>query len=144
MLPAEVSVDFEQLRRFFERDIPFNDHLGIRVTHLERGHCVLEIPFAPHLVGDPNRPALHGGVFSTLTDAAGGLAVFSMLDQPKGLSTVDLRLDYLRPGRLTDVQCEATVVRAGNRVAVTTMIVRQGQDYIAAEGRGVYNLPLRD
>ena len=77
-----------------------------------------------------------------MVDAAGGLAVFSTQGSLSGVSTVDLRVDYLRPGLLEDLVCEAKVIRAGNRVAVTSMRVVQGADlsYLTAEGRGVYNV----
>jgi len=134
-------VNYDALIAFFERNIPFNAHLGMTVDHIEAGHCVLRIPYADHLIGDPGRPALHGGVVSTLADTAGGLAVFSKFPFNEArVSTVDLRVDYLRPGLPQDVLCEATVVRLGNKVAVTHMVVRQGPDYLAADGRGVYNV----
>ena len=135
----------DALIAFFERDIPFNAHLGMRVDHLEVGHCVLRIPYAVHLVGDAGRPALHGGVLSTLADTAGGLAVYSKFPWGEArVSTIDLRLDYLRPGLPQDVLCEATVLRLGNKVAVTQMVIRQGGDYTAADGRGVYNVLRND
>jgi uncharacterized protein (TIGR00369 family) len=114
----------------------------MKIEELGAGRCVLRVPFRPELVGDPWRPALHGGVISAVIDTAGGLAVFTTLDQIGGVSTVDLRVDYLRPGLLEDVFCEATVIRAGNRVAQTSMRVLQGPDrqYLTAEGRAVYNV----
>ena len=141
-----AAVDRDTLVAFFENNIAFNAHLGMKVELVEPGHCVLRIPFQPALVGDPWRPALHGGVLSTLIDTAGGLAVFASLDQIGGVSTVDLRVDYLRPGLLEDVYCEATVIRAGNRVAQASMRIVQGPDrgYLAAEGRGVYNVTRPD
>ncbi len=133
-------MNYDALIAFFERSIPFNAHLGMKVDHLEAGHCVLRIPFAEHLVGDSRRPALHGGVVSTLADTAGGLAVFSKFPWGEArVSTVDLRVDYLRPGLAEDVLCEATVLRLGNKVAVTHMVIKQGA-YIAADCRGVYNV----
>ena len=113
----------------------------MRVERAAAGRCALRVPFRPELVGDPARPALHGGVLSTLADTAGGLAVFSALGDPtRGrTSTVDLRVDYLRPARLDDLVCEAQVIRMGNHVAVTQMIIRQG-DHVPAEARGVYNI----
>jgi len=132
----------QELVDFFLKQIPFNLHLGMTVDELEPGRCVLRIPFRPEFIGDPVRPALHGGVVSALADAAGGLAVLSTFDGPEtGVSTVDLRVDYLRPGKLEDLICEAKVLRVGNRVAATTMVLHHGSlEYVAAEGRGVYNL----
>ena len=134
-------MDRDGLLAFFEKKIPFNAALGFEVVELREGFCTVRIPFAEHFIGDPFRPALHGGVMSALADAAGGLAVFSVFENlTTRVSTVDLRIDYLRPGLLQDVFCDAQVVRVGNRVAVTTMVIRQGDNYIPAECRGVYNV----
>jgi uncharacterized protein (TIGR00369 family) len=134
----------KKLIHFFENSIPFNRHLGIQVVSLEHGECLIKVPFRDEWVGDPNRPALHGGVLSTIADAAGGLAVFSVLTDPNAdrASTVDLRIDYLRRGLLEDVYCSAKLLRVGNRVAVTEMTCLQGEnrEYIAAECRAVYNI----
>ncbi|MDP6931550.1 MAG: hotdog fold thioesterase, partial [Myxococcota bacterium] len=92
--------DLQSLVTFCEEGIPFNRLLGIRVREITEGRCELEIPVRDELIGDPDRPALHGGVTSALADAAGGFAVWSMLKDGDRASTVDIRVDYLRPGRL--------------------------------------------
>ncbi len=133
----------DQLIAFFEEGIPFNRALGMKVDSLEEGHIRLRMEPAPEHVGNPFLPALHGGVISTLADAAGGLAVFSTLEPTQGCSTVDLRVDYIRRGdpALTLV-CETKVVRAGNRVAVTDSTVFQAEE-IVATARAVYNVVRR-
>ena len=94
------------------------------------------------MIGDPVRPALHGGMATTLADAAGGLAVFTRLGEGDKTSTVDLRCDFLRPGRPNeDLCCSAVVLRLGNRVAVADCEVWQGpQRTEIAKVRGVYNV----
>jgi uncharacterized protein (TIGR00369 family) len=133
-----------QVIRFFEAEIPFNVLLGMRVVRLGRGACELMIPARPELTGDPGRPALHGGVVSTLADASGGLAVFVHQDAtplPR-VSTVDLRLDYLRPGRVDqDLHAISEIRRVGNRVAaVATVLFHDDPTQPIAEARAVYNL----
>ncbi|MCB9762380.1 MAG: hotdog fold thioesterase [Alphaproteobacteria bacterium] len=137
--------DLDALRRFFEQDIPFNAWLGVKVDALSEGTCVLRVPGRRELTGDPSRPALHGGVLSTVADAAGGLAVFSRLDLSHACSTVDLRVDYLRPGHPDrDLLCGAEVVRLGNRVAVTTADLWQDDPaQPIAQARAVYNIIRR-
>src|SRR5688500_1689819 len=108
----------ELVQAFMGQNIPFNRLLGIEVAELGDGFARLEIPFKPELVGDPFRPALHGGVLSTLIGACGGAAAFTQVSLPVDtLSTIDLRVDYLRPGRLARLAAEATVTRMGNRIA---------------------------
>ena len=114
-----MAMDEESLVRLMEEYIPFNKFLGLRVGSLKKGHARLFIPFRPELVGDPLRPALHGGVVSMLADTAGGMAVWSGVDDDRSrVSTIDLRIDYLRPARLETLITEASVVRLGNRVGV--------------------------
>ena len=80
------------VQRFLERGIPFNDHLGIEVEHLEVGESVMHLPMRPEMVGDPFRPAVHGGVISTLADTCGGLAAFTALRDDQVASTLTARL----------------------------------------------------
>ncbi len=145
----------EQIIAWFEDGIPFNRFLGLKVDALESGYGVLRAPWREHLVGDTLRPAVHGGVLSALLDTAGGLVCFTMLEGPKDVvSTVDLRVDYLRPGPTgADIVCEARVIRMGNRVAVARMEIYSGalpppalpilERKPLATGQAVYNVVCR-
>ena len=128
-----------------EQKIPFNAFLNMKVDSLGIGEAIIRIPSRPELTGDPFRPALHGGVISTLADTAGGLAVFTKLEAQHTASTVDLRVDYLRPGAVDeDLYARATVVRAGNRVAAThTVIYQDNEDKPIATANAVYNVVTR-
>lgn len=130
------------LIRFFEQGIPFNAHLGLRVESLSRARCLLRLPPRPELVGNPALPAVHGGVLSALADTAGGMAVFTALPAGYSVSTVDLRVDYLRPGKVDALlYASATLVRLGNRVAVANCDIWQGDpENVIAQARGVYNV----
>ena len=133
------------LKQFMEERIPFNVFLGMKVEHVDDGVAVMMIPSRPELTGDPFRPALHGGVVSTLADTVGGLAVFTQLGRDRIASTLDLRVDYLRPGVVDeDLYARATVVRAGNRVAAThTVIYQDNEDKPIATASAVYNVVTR-
>lgn len=129
------------LIRFFEEEIRFNRFLGMKVEELSRGHVKVRIPYREELLGDPDRPALHGGVLSTLLDTAGGLAAFTEIAPGDRLSTVDLRVDYLRPSGEMDLIAEAWVVRVGNKVAVTDVVAYQDDRSVhVGTGKGVYNI----
>ncbi|HSP06986.1 MAG TPA: hotdog fold thioesterase [Acidobacteriota bacterium] len=131
----------ERFREICEEGIPFNRFLGIRVDLLEKGHARLLLPYREEFIGDPRRPALHGGVISTLVDMAGGAAAWSELEEGDRLSTVDMLVDYLLPASRHTLQADAHVVRIGNRVAVVQVTVtQQGRKEIIAQGRAVYNV----
>jgi uncharacterized protein (TIGR00369 family) len=136
----------EVLRQVMEELIPFNRWLGVKLIETRKGYARLEIPFRDELVGDPMRPALHGGVLSALADAAGGAALWTGLEDERArVSTIDLRIDYLRPARLVTVVAEATVVRSGNRVGVVDirMYNIDAPDETIATGKGVYNIIIK-
>jgi uncharacterized protein (TIGR00369 family) len=133
------------LKQVAEEFIPFNKFLGLKATHVERGRVRLEIPWRDELVGDPMRPALHGGVISMLADTAGGMVVWSMIDNVWArVSTIDLRVDYLRPGRLEQLVAEATVVRLGGRVGVAEIRLfhMSAETETVATGKGVYAIKI--
>lgn len=133
------------LTDFMEQHIPFNAFLGMKVQFLRDGEAEMMIPSRPELTGDPFRPALHGGVLSSLADTVGGLAVFTQLGRTRIASTVDLRVDYLQPGAVNqNIYARATVVRAGNRVAAThTVIYQESIDHPIATANAVYNMVTR-
>jgi uncharacterized protein (TIGR00369 family) len=101
----------------------------------------IEIPYREELIGDPAKPALHGGVMSMLADVAGGMAIWSTLeDMNHRLSTIDLRVDYLRPGKLEALVAEGTIVRVGRSVGVADVRLfhRSAPADTVATGKGVY------
>ena len=135
-----VSFGTADLLRIMEEHVPFNRLLGIKGESAEAGRAVLVLPVRPDFVGDPRRPALHGGVLSSVIDTAGGLAAWSALPPGETVSTVDLRVDYLEPAGLAGpLRAEAVLVRKGNRVCHVRIRLTQ-DDRLVAEGTGVYNI----
>lgn len=132
------------VRKFMRELVPFNGFLGIEVDSLVEGRAVLSLPFRPEFIGDSTRnpPALHGGLIATLLDTCGGAAVWTTVNPTDKVSTIDMRVDYLRPGRSERLLAEALVIRTGNRVGVTTMRAfhPSAPAESIAEARGVYNI----
>jgi uncharacterized protein (TIGR00369 family) len=137
-----MANSIELVRQIMDDLIPFNRHLGIRVKELRPGHAALELPFRDEFIGDPVRRVLHGGVLSTLIDTCGGAAVWTQVELEDRVSTVDLRVDYLRPAPGADLVCEGTVQRLGNRVGVVEMRLYSSANpgRLIATGKGVYNI----
>jgi len=138
--------DKATLKQLLEEVIPFNKFLGIRCVRIDDDAITLELPFQDHFIGDPMRPALHGGVMSTIADVVGGMAVWSKVqDHRARVSTIDMRIDYLRPGKPETVRAEGRVVRLGNRVGVTDMRLfhPSEEQQTIATGKGVYNISVK-
>ena len=126
--------------------IPFNKFLGITVDDAREGYVRLALPFRAEYIGDASRPALHGGVISTLIDSCGGFAVWTQLRPEDRVSTIDLRVDYLAPGAAEPLFADGTVVRVGNRVGVVDVRCWQASSppRTVATGKAVYNIKRRE
>lgn len=131
-----------QVQELFGEIIPFNKFLGMTLESLGEGRARLRLPFRPELIGDPMRPALHGGVISALMDTAGGAALWSRLTLEDRVSTVDLRVDYLRPGKAETLLADAHIRRLGNRMGVVSIRAFHPSDEAEsiAEAMAVYNI----
>lgn len=139
------------LRIIFEEKIVFNQMLGLKITSLEPDRVVGRLDMKPELVGHYAYNRIHGGVISAALDAMGGLAVMAAIgakhrDEPieqrlhrfVKLGTIDLRIDYLRPGIGSHFELRANVLRLGSRVASTRMEFLGPDGQIMSAGAAAY------
>lgn len=130
------------LKEIFEDKIAFNRVLGLQITHIVPERVTARIAMKPELIGHYGHQRIHGGVISAGLDAMGGLAVMAAigarhmdeaplqrLQRFAKLGTIDLRVDYLRPGIGASFELRAEVLRLGSRVASTRM------EFLDAEGK---------
>jgi uncharacterized protein (TIGR00369 family) len=145
-LPPEFAA---RMTKVMEEHIAFNRVLGLRVESMDPKAPKMRFDMRPELVGNPARKILHGGVISATLDVAGGFAIMiRMLSQmdPKevakgnfpNMGTIDLRVDFLRPGRGRHFIATARVVRMGNRIAVTHMELENDAAELIATGSAAY------
>jgi uncharacterized protein (TIGR00369 family) len=130
------------LKKVFEELIVFNRLLGLKITSLTPERACATIAMRNDLVGHFAYNRIHGGVISAGLDAMGGLAVMvaigarhmdespqQRLQRFSKLGTIDLRVDYLRPGIGEHFELRAEVMRLGSRVASTRM------EFLGADGK---------
>ena len=56
------------------------------------------------------------------------------------MGTIDLRVDYLRPGLGQSFSAKGFVLRTGRKVAVTRMELHNDKDLLIAVGTGAYSI----
>ena len=139
------------LKAIFEEKIVFNQVLGLKITSLTPALVPGRIDMRPELVGHFSFNRIHGGVISAGLDAMGGLAAMAAIgarhmdESPlqrlhrfSKLGTIDLRIDYLRPGISEYFELSAEVLRLGSRVASTRMEFRAADGKLLSTGAGAY------
>ena len=118
---------------------PFHRLLGLEMVRAEDGVVEMRLPWRDELGRDDGSDWFHGGVISALIDIAGDYAIASKLG--RGVPTIDLRVDYLRPARRGDLRALARAVKVGRTVGVADVELRDAKDAVVAIGRCAYSTP---
>ena len=143
----------DTVAKTFEERVPFNRILGFDIKLQRDGAAKLSFQMRDDLVGNFMRGNLHGGVISSSLDVVGGLVAFvALLDQNpvqsfdegseqfSKLGTVDLRVDFLRPGLGDSFVAAGFKLRAGRRIAVARMELHNDSGALIAVGTGSYSI----
>lgn len=133
--------------------IPFNQVLGLTVESLDLDHPTVRLTMQDQLIGNFIRGSLHGGVISSTLDFMGGLVAFlgvlktlqgqplqAMAERFARIGTIDLRVDYLRPGIGRHFIATGYVLRTGKKVSVTRMELHNDERQLIAVGTGAYTV----
>lgn len=126
----------------FENRIVFNKLLGLKVTRAAPLISEAMLEMRHDLIGHYAHNRIHGGVISAALDTMGGFAVMNAIGaryqhEPleqrmrhfMHLGTIDLRVDYLRPGVGERFFMRGEVLRLGSRLASTRM------EFLAENGK---------
>jgi 3-hydroxyacyl-CoA dehydrogenase len=110
----------EYMQKLVAGEIPvsgMSELIGFRLSEVSEGHAVIVItPGEQHYNG---LGIVHGGLAATLLDSALGVAINTMMPPGKVFTTVEMKVNYIRPirGETGQVRCIANVVHVGGRVA---------------------------
>lgn len=137
---------------FFDQ-IPFNKQLGLKPKLLSADRCEFSMAMNDNLIGNWVTGILHGGAISTALDVTGGAVAFintwlrmnkhdiPVAERAKKMAkmgTIDMRIDFLHPGKGKEFTASATLLRVGNKVAVTRMEFHNDEGLLIATGTGTY------
>ena len=106
--------------------------IGMRMTSVEAGAVTFELD-----VGEEHTSPLgtvHGGILCDLADAAMGCAHASQLDDGESFTTLELKMNFLKPvwsGRLV---ADARVLKTGRTIGLVECRVTDGSGSLVAYG----------
>ena len=126
---AKMLDDIQKIRRG-ELPPPVAGLIGFTMVSAERGRVVMEMDAGPQH-GNP-MGTLHGGILCDLADAAMGMAYASSLDEGETFTTLELKINFMKPvwsGRLT---AEGRLVKGGRTVGLVECDVRDDKDRLVA------------
>ena len=118
--------------------MPFNQHLGIRVTRVHRDGITIECAVRPEMMNGSG--VLHGGVTATMADVAVGLAVQRHYGRRTGITTVELKVNFFRPVASGKVVARSHLLRVGSRISVGRADLFDGQKRLVGSALVTYIL----
>jgi uncharacterized protein (TIGR00369 family) len=126
----------QRLARGEHANVPIGETLGFRVVEAERGVVTL--------AGEPDRRAynligtVHGGWAAAILDTALALSVLSTLETDQSFTTVDIRINYLRPLTVETgtVRAVGRVLQSGRRLAYSEAHLTDAAGKLICHGTG--------
>ena len=110
---------------------PMGQLIGLRLVDIEPGRARFEID-ADQRHHNP-MGTLHGGILCDIADSAMGMAYASTLEEGECFTTLELKINFLRPivgGRLF---AEGTIVQRGRTAGMTECLVTDEQGRLIAK-----------
>lgn len=116
--------------------VPIGETLGFRLVEAEKGRVAL--------LGRPDKRSynligsVHGGWAAAIIDSALALSVLSTLEADQSFTTVDIRVNYLRPLTIEtgEVRAEGRVLQGGRRLAYSEAKVVDANGKLICHGTG--------
>ncbi len=126
--------DLESMRAFM-REIPFNAHLGIEVVAAHEDGMTISLEMRPEMRN--GHGVLHGGVIATLADVAVGVALKPRI-MPKTATTIDLKVNYLKPVTEGKLWARCYLVRVGKTLITGRVDLTDDQQKLVAVALATY------
>jgi uncharacterized protein (TIGR00369 family) len=97
-------------------DPPVARLIGFRLVTLTPGRAVFEMEAGPQHANPMG--TLHGGILCDIADAAMGIAFASTLEEGESFTTLELKINFLKPIWKARLRAEGHVVKRGKTVGL--------------------------
>lgn len=132
----EITPEIEQKIRDRFAFNHFPRLLGIEIDSIENGIAHLSVEVTEKLLQLAG--VMHGGAIATLIDTAVAMAIVSVSEPQSKFTTVELKVNYLRPIKDGRIVAEARLIQNGRRIVVADCDVFDAEGKLAAKGLLTY------
>jgi acyl-CoA thioesterase len=110
--------------------------LGFELDSIEPGRAVLSVEVRKDLT--QLQGVMHGGAIASLIDTAVAFAIVGGSEPRARFTTVEMKVNYLRPISKGRVTADARLIRDGRRIVVAECDVHDSEGRLAAKGLLTY------
>jgi uncharacterized protein (TIGR00369 family) len=110
---------------------PMSTLIGFRLLAIDPGRSQFVLD-ADSRHGNP-MGTLHGGILCDIADAAMGMAYASTLDEGESFTTLELKINFLRPVTVARLVADGVVVQRGKTVGMAECTVTDERGRLIAK-----------
>jgi uncharacterized protein (TIGR00369 family) len=120
--------------------------ISMEIKDMEYGHCRIEVVVKEkHL---QNFGIIHGGVYSSLVDAAAFWAVYTQIEEGLGMTTVEIKVNFLSPVSTGRLIAKGRSIKVGKTLCLGEALIEDETGKLLAHGTSTMmtlrELPMRD
>lgn len=118
MAPSPVRDNVERIRRRLKEGwvAPVARHVGFRLVEIGRGHARIVLEAGPQHANPMG--TLHGGILCDIADAAMGMSYASLLLPSESFTTIELKINFLRPFWSGNLSARGRIIRKGRTMGL--------------------------
>ena len=133
----ELNPQFkEHLLNWMKTNNQFWTFLGMEILDVRKGWAKIRLPFSEKLTNGIG--VAHGGAIFSPADSAVGMALVGLLEKDETLSTLEMKINYLKPLSRGDIIAEARIVHRGTMTAIGDVEVRDDEGNLIAKALATY------
>ena len=137
-------VEYEALAPRFEAAIldwmktrnPFWALLGMKLVEIKKGWAVVRLPIEDKLTNAIG--LVHGGAIFSAADSAVGMALVGMTNRNENISTLEMKINYMKPVKGKAIIAEAKIIHRGSQTAIGDVEVRDDDRNLISKGLATY------
>jgi len=141
---VEIMANYEELAPRFKEAIldwmktrnPFWSLLGMELMEVKKGWARVRLPYDGKLTNALG--LLHGGAIFSPADSAVGMALVGLIGRDESISTLEMKINYLKPVKGRAIMAEAKIVHKGTQTAIGDVDVKDDNDALIAKGLATY------
>ena len=115
---------------------PFWALLGIELVEVRKGWAKVRLPIENKLTNAIG--LVHGGAIFSAADSAVGMALVGMINRNENISTLEMKINYMKPVRGLEITAEAKILHKGTQTAIGDVEVRDAENQLISKGLATY------
>ena len=115
---------------------PFWALLGMELLEIKKGWAMVRLPIEDKLTNAIG--LVHGGAIFSAADSAVGMALVGMTNRDENISTLEMKINYMKPVNGSEIIAEAKIIHRGSQSAIGDVEVRDEEQNLVSKGLATY------